>query len=133
MATISDSVLLQEWDWEKNTLLPTEITTRSNKKVWWKCEHGHPWEAAAYNRAAGRGCPYCSGQKVWPGFNDITTTHPALLLEWDFEKNSFPPTEVSSGSEKKVWWKCEHGHSWEATILHRATGRGCPYCAGKKE
>lgn len=33
MAAVADfSKLLQEWDYEKNTLLPTEITTGSNKK-----------------------------------------------------------------------------------------------------
>ena len=132
MATISDSVLLQEWDWEKNTLLPTEITTRSNKKVWWKCEHGHPWEAAAYNRSAGRGCPYCSGRKVWKGFNDLVTTYPELAAQWDWEKNTMLPTAVTAGSNKKIWWACEYGHSWEATVASRVRGRGCPYCSGQK-
>ena len=29
---------------------------------------------------------------------------------------------------KKVWWKCKRGHEWKTSILHRSSGRGCPYC-----
>ena len=31
-------------------------------------------------------------------------------------------------SNKKVWWKCELGHSWQASISHRTAGTGCPHC-----
>ena len=133
MATIADIPgLCAQWDYEKNTILPAEVTAGSGRKVWWKCEHGHSWETAICKRAQGNGCPYCSGQKVWPGFNDLATTHPVLLLEWDFEKNSILPTKVSAGMEKKVWWKCKEGHSWEAVVGSRTKGVGCPYCAGRK-
>ena len=55
---------------------------------------------------------------------------------WDFEKNiNLHPSDVTLGSNLKVWWKCPScGESWEAKISSR-TGRnktGCPYCAGKK-
>ena len=123
--------LLQEWDYEKNTILPTEVTTGSHKKVWWKCKLGHSWEAIVANRSNGASCPYCSGHKVWPGFNDITTTHPDLVQEWDYEKNTILPTEVSAGSVRKVWWECEYGHSWEARVDSRVNGSSCPYCSGR--
>ena len=35
-------------------------------------------------------------------------------------------------SGKKVWWICNKGHEWQASIAHRNKGRGCPYCAGQK-
>ena len=35
-------------------------------------------------------------------------------------------------SDKKVWWKCSKGHEWEATIINRNKGTGCPYCASQK-
>ena len=38
----------------------------------------------------------------------------------------------SSGSSKKVWWICEKGHEWQATIANRKNGNNCPYCRGKK-
>lgn len=124
--------LLAEWSYERNTILPTEVSMGSQKKVWWKCKHGHSWEATVNNRTGGSNkCPYCSGRKVWPGFNDLATTYPELCAQWDFEKNSVLPSEVSAGSNKKVWWKCEHGHSWEAIIASRVRGNGCPYCSGR--
>ena len=56
-----------------------------------------------------------------------------LIQEWDFEKNSvlgIVPEEISTGSHRKVWWKCANGHSWEALVSNRARlGRGCPYCS----
>jgi len=63
---------------------------------------------------------------VLQGFNDLATTHPDLTSQWG-ENNVVKPTEVSSGSGKKVWWKCSKGHQWEDSICHRTNGRGCPY------
>lgn len=133
MAAVADfSKLLQEWDYEKNTLLPTEITTGSNKKPGGNANTGTLGKPQLTIEPGGSNrCPYCTGRKVWPGFNDLATTHPKLAAQWDFEKNSVLPSEVSAGSNKKVWWKCEHGHSWEAIIASRVRGNGCPYCAGR--
>ena len=73
-----------EWNYEKNTLLtPQMISYGSGKKVWWKCSCGHEWQSTVSNRVLGNGCPYCSNQKVLPGFNDLATTHPNLVKEWD--------------------------------------------------
>ncbi len=46
-------------------------------------------------------------KKVVVGVNDIKTTHPNLLDEWDYEKNNklrIFPEKVSHGSHEKVWW-----------------------------
>lgn len=52
-----------------------------------------------------------------------------LLDEWNYERNgSLKPEMFSAGSNKKVWWKCKHGHEWKATIKHRTNGRGCRMC-----
>ena len=42
---------------------------------------------------------------------------------------------IRPGSNRKVWWACdqcpdEFPHIWEATVLHRTYGRGCPFCSG---
>jgi hypothetical protein len=32
-----------------------------------------------------------------------------------------------------VWWQCEKGHEWQASIANRVNqGTGCPYCQGKR-
>ena len=58
-----------------------------------------------------------------------------LMAEWNWEKNNelnLDPEKLTLGSGQKVWWKCNKGHEWQATICNRANGRGCPYCSGKK-
>lgn len=42
------------------------------------------------------------------------------------------PEAYLPGSNKKVWWQCDHGHEWEASIYDRVSGTGCPYCSGRK-
>ena len=125
----------KEWCYELNKLKPDEVTVGSKKKVWWKCELGHTWEASVHTRTGDdkTKCPYCRGFRVWEGFNDIATTHPRLASEWCYELNGeLKPTQVGKGSHKKVWWECSAGHVWEAYIYARAGGNttGCPVCAG---
>ncbi len=127
--------LILEWNFEKNgCLIPEEIRVNSNKKVWWICNKGHEWEANVSSRTRNKtGCPYCSGNKVLTGFNDLATTNPLVLAEWDYEKNKITPQEVSKGSSIKVWWVCSKGHSYSSSIgLHVLRKRGCPYCHGTK-
>ena len=82
------------------------------------------------NRAKGNGCPYCAGKKVLSGYNDLQTVNPTLAKEWNYEKNEgLTPAEVMPNSNKKVWWKCQKGHEWQAVISNRNNGNGCPYCA----
>ena len=125
--------LSKEWNYEKNNeLTPADVLPSSNKKVWWKCQKGHEWQAPIGNRNIGRGCPYCAGQKVLKGENDLQTVNPVLANEWNYEKNNgLTPMDVMPNSSKKVWWKCSKGHEWQATIGSRNSGIGCPYCAGK--
>ena len=39
---------------------------------------------------------------------------------------------TTTGSQKKVWWKCEYGHEWQSTIHNRCAGNGCPICANQR-
>ncbi len=123
--------LSREWSDEDNGgLRPNCVISGSAQKVWWKCPLGHKYDMQINLRAQGLGCPFCSGHRVWPGFNDLASTNPELLLEWDYENNKITPQEISNGSRKKVSWKCaECGHKWEASIANRARGRKCPKCS----
>lgn len=122
--------LAKEWDYEKNyPLTPNDVTSGSKKKVWWICQKGHKWESSVCNRTGGSGCIYCTKQETITGENDISTTNPELLEEWDYEKNTdIKPEELMAGSNKKVWWKCPLGHSWKTSIAKRNNGTGCPHC-----
>lgn len=131
----SNPELIDEWDEEKNAPLKiSDVSKGSVKKVWWRCQKGHSWQAVIYSRAGNgsSGCPYCNGSKVWPGFNDLATVNPLLASQWDVGKNApVLPNQVSSGTNKKFWWRCEEGHSWQALISARTRGTGCPVCAGR--
>ena len=127
--------LAKEWNYEKdNGLTPEDVTPSSNKKVWWKCNKGHQWQASINSRNKGHGCPYCSGLYVIKGKNDLQTVNPTLAKEWNWEKNNdLTPRDVLANSEKKVWWKCQKGHEWQATITNRNRGRGCPICNSEQQ
>lgn len=132
---INNEKLMSEWNWNKNNesgIFPDNLSQNSHKKVWWLCSLNHSYYMGVDSKVAGHGCPYCSNNKVWVGFNDLATTHSWMLDEWDYDKNTILPTEISAGSHTKTWWKCKYGHSWNATVKNRANGAGCPECARGK-
>ena len=127
--------LLEEWDNEKNTIDPQEVSYKSEKSAWWKCSKNprHKWKTSIGNRTSqNTSCPYCANKKVLIGDNDLANTNPDYLKEWDFNKNEIKPTEITAGSNKTVWWLCKnYKHSWKASPASRISGKtGCPVCAG---
>jgi DNA-directed RNA polymerase subunit RPC12/RpoP len=120
------------WNYGRNSTSPKEYTFGSNKKVWWKCDKGHEWKTTVSEVVSGKRCPYCSNKAVLVGFNDLLTTHPEIGDTWNYERNDTSPKEYTFGSGKKVWWKCDLGHEWQAVIHNRTRGHGCPYCSGNK-
>jgi hypothetical protein len=130
---IVSPVLAKEWHPTKNgKLTPRDVTPGSEKKVWWRCKKGHQWKTIVYNRTKGNGCPFCGNRAVCKD-NCLRTVNPSLAREWHPMKNGkLTPRDVILGSSKRVWWRCKKGHEWQATIISRSKGIGCPYCAGSK-
>ena len=133
---LTDPVLLAQWDRERNgDLTPDGVTHGSHRRVWWRCEKGHSWQAAIAARTKRKtGCPYCTGRKVLAGYNDLATRFPDLARQWHQTMNGhLTPEQVSAGSRRQVWWQCSLGHVWKARV-HSRTGKqrsGCPVCAGR--
>ena len=129
------SELANQWHPTKNaSLTPDAVTPHSGQRVWWLCPHGHEWKAVINSRTRGHGCPFCAGQKPTAERN-FSTEYPNLLAEWDWEKNRpKKPEEYAPRSNYKVWWKCEIGHSWQASILNRTrdTKNLCPFCSNRR-
>ena len=130
--------LAKEWHpTENGDLTPYDVTPGSGKKVWWKCDKGddHKWESSVANRSKGRGCAICRGFKVVHS-NCLVTLNPELSKQWHPTKNgSLTPFDVTVGSDKRVWWKCDKGddHEWEASVGNRHNlETGCPIFSGKK-
>ena len=68
--------------------------------------------------------------------HSLLITHPFPSSEWDYDKN-YPlrPENFTFGSDKKPWWLCPKGHSYDAAIKNRTNKNhptGCPYCSGNK-
>ena len=125
--------LRSEWAEDLNTEHPSTLQRGSHKKVWWRCDKGHEWQAMVYARTQnGTSCPYCSGRNAIPGETDLITKYPDIARQWDYEKNGdLDPRNVTAGSNKKVWWRCDKGHSWQVMVNSRTqSGSGCPYCSG---
>ncbi len=262
--------LVEEWDYERNPLLPSQVTKSSGKEVFWKCAIcGHKWQDSVNHRYNGRNCPQCYKEmhtsfpeqailfyiqkkttainqyKVdkkyeidiflpllnvgieYDGmayhntpeaeervkkkndylykkgirlirvkevtnsnffvakdiiyytpdtnyyklsdvinalhqmiFNDnynntfdiysdrvlilenyillrksqsLAFNHPEIAKEWHPTANGkLSPETFLCGSPQKVFWLCNLGHTYPASISHRVSGTGCPFCAGKK-
>lgn len=124
-----------QWDYEKNgKFKPSEISPYTNNAFWWKCPLGHSYKSYLPSRVKkNSGCPYCSGKRVLPGFNDLATTHPDVAKQWHPTLNGdLTPQMVSRGSSRYAWWVCPEGHVWKAVISSRTAKRpcGCPICSG---
>lgn len=112
----------------KNTIIK-DITIQSNRNIWWICNKGHEWQSPVYCRFRGDKCPYCSGKRPIVGETDLKTVNPELCKEWNYKKNRGKrPENYTRFSNARVWWICENGHEWRATICHRSAGTGCPEC-----
>ena len=121
LATTHPEIAVQADGWDPRTVFFGSGPIRN-----WKCELGHSWRTSCNSRTSQNlGCPYCGNQRVWPGFNDLATTHPHLLPEVD----GWDPTTVSAGSTRRMRWKCSEGHRWLGALSDRKAGTGCPTCA----
>ncbi len=117
----------------RNELNPFEVSSRSNMEVLWVCENGHEWKARVADRTEGHGCPYCAGQRVWKGFNDLATTHRNLVAEWSEKNVGLSPDTITYKNRTNVWWHCSKcGNDYQAVVYARANGRVCPFCISKE-
>lgn len=134
--------LVKEWNYKKNNgLLPQDCTICSGKKVWWIVHFDDQrtgkkfifeWkDSIAHRTKEHRGCPYLSGQKLYKGFNDLETLFPniAKLLHPSLN-NQLKASNLSPGSDKKVFWKCPHcGEAFERCIGSMTRRKSyCPHC-----
>ena len=52
--------LAREWHATRNALRPDQVTRASGRLIVWRCDLGHEWAAAVYQRTLSRsGCPEC--------------------------------------------------------------------------
>ncbi len=126
---------LAEWNYKRNTVKPSEIGPAVRKMAWWTCQEGHDYECTLNDRARGYGCPYCNSKKVLPGLNDFASQFPEFARLWDEDRNGYPASQAFKSSPKKVWFKCDKGHSFKSStnsiVGRKKESSGCPFCSGK--
>lgn len=113
--------LAKEWSERNLPLTPDKLPEKKTGMFWWKCpDCGEEYKAWIQSRINGSKCPYCSGRKIKAGLNDLPTTDPDIAAEWDNERNGdITPKQIFRTSRKIYWWKCPHGHSWQAKVSER--------------
>lgn len=135
LATTHPEIAAQ-WHKTKNgTLTPQSVVYGNYRKVWWQCEKGHEWQAPIMSRTSmGNGCPICAGKVVIPGINDLASQKPHIAAQWHPTKNgTLTPQSIAPYSNRHVWWICEKGHEYRATIACRTQSEtDCPYCKNRK-
>lgn len=124
--------LAAQWDHERNgDLHPSQVLVGTGRKVWWRCSvaDDHRWQAVVVSRTAnGFGCPFCSGNRP-SSTNSLAACYPQIAAELDQVRSGVAPEELTSGSGRKVWWRCTAGHSWMAPVNARTRRkRACPNC-----
>lgn len=150
-------LLKREFHKTKNgKLSPRDITLGSGRKIWWQCSKNpeHEWQEKVCSRVRrGRGCLICikqNGNSISTAkisvhgamgrkttFISLASCEPEIAKQWHPHLNRpLTPQDVSRGSRKSIWWKCDKGpdHEWVAQVASR-TGIdrcGCPCCRGRK-
>ena len=113
-----------------------DLHAHAGAMVWWRGPCGHVWREKVSMRSmrVDDSCPYCKNRKLLRGFNDLATTHPELVAEWDFERNGdLGPDGVKFNATKQVWRRGSCGHEWQMSPRQRAAeGLGCPHCSGHR-
>ncbi len=127
--------IAKEWHPTMNgDLTPRDVTPGSDKKRWWLCPKGHPYDAIIGNRTRKKsGCPYCAGKQA-SSENNLEKLFPEIAKEWHPTMNGdLTPKDVTHGSHKKVWWLCPKGHTYNSIVKSRTSGSytGCRKCSNQ--
>ncbi|WP_051145373.1 zinc-ribbon domain-containing protein [Butyrivibrio fibrisolvens] len=122
---------MEEWNYNKNSITPDEISAHNNKiKVWWKCKTcGYEWELSVAKRVdRGDGCPCCSGKRVIKGKNDLDTVYPECGKWWSND-NDKKPEDYFPFSHARVKWRClKCGYAFYRIVSDHVKMWTCPCC-----
>ena len=134
--------LLLRWDYELNDCTPKDISYASSVPRWFRCATHieHKSETKVINRITcnnqegSMNCKQCNSIAQY-----ILDNFPNKKLEevWDYEKNEdLDPWNVSYGSSKKCWFKCQekdYHESYKMCCNNFSNNHYCPLCTEEKE
>ena len=78
-------------------------------------------------------CPYCSGQRVLPGYNSVAVKYPDIVKRWS-DKNKKTADEVLPTDRGSYYLDCAECSGTYLTKLQIviAGEDECPYCSGQR-
>lgn len=128
--------LAKELDTIKNGYgIVKNYSSCSMKPIYWVCENGHSYDMPPARKIKTKGCPICNNTRVIEGVNDLktwceTNGRTQILDDWDYSKNIVLPTEISFGSNRKVWFKCHVcKFEWRTVVSSRTSQHtDCKMC-----
>ena len=121
--------LAEQWS-PLNSVAASEVMAGDTRLYLWECGiEGHVWKTSPASRVKQRsGCAVCSKHVLMPGVNDLATTDPSIAAWMD--DSELEPSQVTSGSPKKVGWTCDKGHHFVRIIHKHVAKKTCPVCQG---
>jgi hypothetical protein len=122
LKTLYPEIARQAYGWDTS-----QVNPGSHKKFKWKCKNNHIWEMPIVARTSeGQGCSVCANRIIISGVNDLSTMFPKIAEQAD----GWDPSQIGSGSRKKMKWRCKTGHSWKSSVGDMTTRNHlCPYCS----
>ena len=109
-------------------IIPLDEYKGWNEKILFQCKHGHIWYSTPHDVLAGYGCPYCAGNAILKGYNDLWTTNPDIA---NMLYNPDIGYEVGKGSHRNVEWICPNcgTHKFSSPKQVVRYGLACSKCS----
>lgn len=119
---------IESWSYEDNNgITPKDISFSEHNKYWFVCKECGTKREYNINSITNMGvilkCPYCNSFEKW-----CLDNNKSILDRFDYEKNDFKPSEVSYGSKKYVYLKCENGKHNSSPYMIKNITRGLTNC-----
>ena len=128
--TKTNPELVSEWS-SNNEIKASEVWENSSYNAKWICPtcKGEYKAKVSERKVGDDSCPYCKGDRVLPGFNDLATKNPELASEWSCN-NDKTASEVMETSSYVAKWICPTcSGEYYARVSERKKGdKLCPYC-----
>lgn len=96
-------------------------------KLRWRCAKNHEWYAIPDSIRRGTWCSICANNS--PISAEIAQARLAELQELARERGGRCLSEIYTGTDTKMKWRCAEGHEWEAKADHIKDGHWCPNCS----
>ena len=109
-------------------IIPLDEYKGWNEKILFQCKHGHIWPSTPHDILAGYGCPYCAGNAILKGYNDLWTTHPEIAR---MLYNPEVGYTIGKGSHRDVEWVCPNcgTHKFSSPKQVITYGLACSKCS----